>query len=219
MSAPVRVAKQSLLIKWVGWLDLLSSQLNAVYVDQELFAELHQAFVDAGTPSQFWLNHYQRLYVPAQAMAVRRIVRGDSDDIAVTSLLKDIKHHRRELTQEWYSAVASRHAGNNDKELLRKVINYRDIWCDNGPCIAGAKLDADRNSVMQQVRAVCDLADRTVAELKGAIDIVAAVLHRYRILFTGVDQQFPPIIATDWRGPFRQALFPLGESTKSEVPL
>jgi hypothetical protein len=205
---------------WRTWLETLHEDLNVVYIDQEIFEALHQAIVDSGTTSGLWANHYQRLYLSKQTMAIRRIVRGKRGEIALTTLLPDIRRRAQELTIDWYRELIATRPGFGPVHIDHFVDSFTSEWCNGGDHLDESIVDADRRTLGVGVASVRDWADTTIAhllenlqpaaltwgELRASFDSVGMMLNRYEDLLSGRIWFNPPTIAGDWRDPFRKRL-------------
>lgn len=205
---------------WKIWLEALHEDLNTVYIDQEIFEALHQAIVDSGTTSGLWANHYQRLYVSKQTMAIRRIARGKKGEIALTTLLADIRRKAQELTVDWYRKLVTARPGFGAVQIDHFADSFTSEWCNGGDHLDVTIVDGDRRTLGNEVASVRDWADTTIAhlienaqpaaltwgQLRASFDSVANLLNRYEDLLTGRIWNNPPTFAGDWRDPFRKRL-------------
>lgn len=205
---------------WKVWLNTLHEDLNTVYIDQEIFEALHEAIVNSGTTSGHWANHYQRLYVATQTMAIRRMARGKRGEIALTTLLSDIRRRSNELTVDWYRILVAKRPGFGDFQIDHFTKDFASVWCNGGDHLDTAIVDSDRRTSGNEVAAVQNWADTTIAhlvenappaaltwgQLRASFDSVANILNRYEDLLTGRIWINPPTLAGDWREPFRKRL-------------
>lgn len=207
--------------KWILWLEQLRGELIAIFVDKLMFEELYEAVRISGTTSGDWLNHYQRLYVSKQTMAVRRISRGDGNTISLTSLFREIKARHFELTENWLRELITSRASPSPANIKRTIDNFHDEWCQGGDFVSEVAINADAQLLGRKVNIVREWADITIAhlnqendgvpltwgELNSSFETIAEIIIRYKRLLTRVDEVLPPEMPLSWRDPFGRILF------------
>ncbi len=208
--------------KWIQWLEQLRHELLTMYVDRSIFDELFEGVRTSATSPGFWLNHYQRLYVSAQVMGVRRISRGDSNTVSLTNLFGEIIERREELTEKWYRELATERSSLNGLALEKAALYYKSEWCKGGNFMAKEIVNGDRETLGRRVNVVREWADVTVAhlnhnggpaaltwgELNSSIETISGVIVRYGELLLGTHLFMPPAMPLGWREPFTRAIFP-----------
>jgi hypothetical protein len=112
--------------KWLGWEDIIRRNLYQAFHDRQLWQETTAAAqqVSPEAPGA-WLMHYARLYSDGQAMAIRRIVRGqDHRSASLERLLGDICNNPGVLSAPRY--VSHFPAGSAGSALEE----YERLWGD-----------------------------------------------------------------------------------------
>lgn len=212
--------------KWINWLDVLRRVLMEIYVDKLVFDELYETVRLSGTTSGFWVNHYQRLYVSKQTMAVRRITRGKAGTVSFTRLFVEIITWRSELNEAWFRELVSERSNLGSADLDRLAEEFSQSWCGGGTSISEAVINADRQGLGQRVNNVRAWADVMVAhlvdgddlkkmtwgELNSSFEKITETLNRYESLLTGSVYIFPPALPLNWYEPFNRVLIPSADS-------
>lgn len=207
--------------KWIEWLEVLRRELMEIYVDKLMFAELYEKIRTSGATSGIWLNHYLRLYVSKQTMAVRRITRGKPGTISLTRLFGEMLSRDSELNETWFRDLVARRANLGGDKLDLVVEGFVRVWCDGSNALSRNVINSDRQELGQRVRIAREWADETVAhlneggevkkltwgELNRSFDTIAEVLNRYNGLFKGTEYVFPPSLPLHWQEPFERVLF------------
>lgn len=172
---------------WREWLELFGRQVMTMKAERELFQEMRDTIVaKAPDASATWLLSYARLYWQAQAMAVRRVVKGKNTgrSASLCRLMTEVGAH-----PDLASAATMRAKRAALMKNVKVVLDRADQEV--------AHLDT------VNVR-----SDMTFADLHAAIDTVHEAFNDLAILLTARDWVYVSPFAGDWRAPFRQALFP-----------
>ena len=194
-----------------------------IHHHREMWKAVSEAMVERaqGTP-QTWLNHYQRLYVDGQVMALRRLIRsGGKDTITLIKLMESIIKHPEPLGLERY---LHRWSQQNDSPLMLDLgrRDYEELWSDGIGNLDLDKVYRDKAELNRIAGKVIDFADRSVAhvvdgrphfpltfaELDAAIDGASEVFQRYTGLVTTTYYAHTPVVQEDWMSTFYRPIFP-----------
>jgi hypothetical protein len=211
---------------WVGDLMTIQTQVVEVHHHRELWTDTVAAIrgqianVPAGTPAT-WLNHYVRLYVDGQMMAVRRVVRGGPTETTLGRLLVQLERRPDIVSKDRFLERARRL--NSDPAVLdggRR--QFESDWDDGTGHLDKRVVAKDRNDLFRQLKKVIDWADQTIAhidfngppaaptfvELDQAIEATGHVFQRYAQLLTGgIWYEVTPIAPANWTALFAKPLF------------
>jgi hypothetical protein len=199
--------------RWKGHVVRLGSDVVAVHVERQMFKELVDAIEKrAGETPATWRNHYARLYLAGQSMALRRVVRGDDRDVSLKGLLKGLAAHPEIITVDRLNGVWAPYASSYPVLLQARKEHFARQWGD----AAGEQLDPDvprrdLDQLFRDLRATLTWADKTIAhipkddtvipysfdQLDDAIETTTEVFKTYRELITG-SALLPEAIALPW---------------------
>lgn len=231
------VTDDEMFESWVNDLMTIQTQVIEVHHHRELWTQTvaairsQSANVPAGTPST-WLNHYVRLYVDGQMMAVRRIVRGGTGETTLGGLLRQLGQRPEIVSKERFLEHAQRL--NGDPGVLdagRR--SFESDWDDGTGHLDGRIVEKDLNELFRQLKKIIDWADRTIAhivldgppaaptfvELDEAIVRVGHVFQRYAQLLTGgIWYEVTPIAPANWTALFAKPLFAIPSARSFDGP-
>ncbi len=200
---------------WRDWLDGLKKEIGDRHVERGIWREMTDA-LDAKLPhSVAFRNHYARLYVDAQAMAIRRLTDKDHRVQSVARLLIEIRLHRDVMTRSRFIGLRP------SDEAARSGVMFDREFGLGSDHVADETLARDLDELAKTSEAVRHLANKRVAHMTGtrprqmtfedrhtSLDVISKIFTRYYRLLNQVDLDPVPSLADDWRRPFRGSLFP-----------
>lgn len=207
--------------KWRLWLDRVKHDVLMASLERHLWKEVTTAITrEVPTSPATFSDHYTRLYVHSQAMAVRRLMlHRNTDRRSLASLIVDLKRQPFVVTRTIY--VEAHLEAPSDGHWRKLAAEHFDrLFGDGGESLSLEKLDSDLTTIKSVCGNISDYADNTVAhigeqkvrvtfaELDSAIDLTEAMFKRYALLLTASDWILPPAIQDNWKASFSRPLFP-----------
>ncbi len=207
---------------WRSWIDYLRRNLLTVHHNRQMWKAVTDAIIStAPAAPATWSNHYTRMYVEGQAMAIRRLIRAAGrDTITLGKLMEDMERHADLLARDAYVALVT---GKDDDDHWVTTMghHYDATWSDGRGRLNLTKLRGDiqdlhevaRNIVSFAGNAIAHITDETqptftYGQLDGAIDHISNVFQSYAALVTGVHFMLRPAIQDNWEAAFYRPLFP-----------
>jgi len=211
-----------LIATWEAWLADLRTALIWIHHHREMWKAVTNAIYErVATSSGTWVNHYQRLYVDGQAMAIRRLIRASgSDTITIGRLLESMEKHASLLNVDRY---VERGSEKYDNEYMLTIARqeFDELWGDGQGNLDLKRLRHDKAELNKISKKVIDLADLTIAhivdgrpkpaltfgELDVAIDHTGKIFQHYAALITGTHFVLTPTVQDNWQETFYAPLF------------
>ena len=199
------------LDQWTAQLRQIEQGLTTIHAERIMFRALTAAIQERGgdTP-ETWRNHYARMYIAAQGMAVRRLVRGKRSDVSLGGLLKDLTDNASSVTAERLRARGA------------VPEHFVEEW-GNGASVLDSEIPRqDRDEIFREVSATLTWADLTIAhipiggepvpftfgELEHAIQRTTGIFLKYHQLLRGTRTVDFSRLHPSWVSTFDRPLFP-----------
>lgn len=227
---PVLVAERvERLQRWRRHIDLITNHVWDLHHQRALWREMSEALVHASSADATFLDHYSRIYVERQLIAVRRLVDQDPRSISMARLLTELAEHPETMNRTRHLELWN--LPDESEDLFEKMTVERahatfDRYADgDGQNLDPIRIRADLESWKQSAGVLKKTVDKKIAhladippdkpiptatydDLDAAIDAVGELVKKYSLLFTaGSIAQMEPAIQGDWKRPFRSALF------------
>jgi hypothetical protein len=210
--------------KWATWLDDVKPHLFAMLTDREIWKATRQAVAEQApeTPGT-WIQHYSRMYVATQTMAIRRLMLSRNPDRrSLAQLISNLRRHPDVMTRDRY---VEGHSVEGDTDYWTKsaIDTFDRVFGDETGQLSEAKLAADQKRIEDVCGPVTKYADTEIAhiveearkltsvtfnELDAAIELAGDMFKRYALLLTASDWMLPPVIQDNWRATLDRPLFP-----------
>lgn len=230
MTAPP-VDHDQILDEWKNRHDRIQDEVLALHHHRALWREMRDAILrEAGALSGAFLEHYTALYVEAQTIRVRRLIRrGKNDPRSLGSLIDAVHRNsdvltrsryiqratqgsyegRRSVFQDWDRKRAggewTRLAGDCEQVTTEKVQSY---LAQLDRCEAVARHADQRVAHIPNPSATGHAVSATFDDRDHACDEIAEVHRAWGVLLgLGYLAEFEPTIQGDWKAPFRRPLF------------
>ncbi len=220
-------AHTEMLAKWTQWMGKLQHQLLQLHHHRRMWKDTTDALLTQNCGDVVFADHYTLLFVDAAAVAVRRLAEANEDrrTISLANLMKDVRAHPNVITRDVY---IKRFERDDPHEWARKdwleegKHQWEDLFASPGGGLDIDRIDGHLADLEATVGKVKAFADRTVAhldrrgvtemptfdDLDASIDILGEHFKHYSILITGSGWVgLEPTVQSDWRRPFRSALF------------
>jgi hypothetical protein len=216
---------QELIATWIRWLSDLRQDLIQIHHHREMWTAVSHAMIEKApatppTPAT-WLNHYQRLYVDGQTIAVRRVIRSNAswkDNVSLGRVIESMVDNPQVLSLDRHLERWLKRDGPDQLNRARSEYAY---WSDGSGNLRVSRLNEDKADLNRVAEGVMTFADRSVAhtaegrahhpltfgELDAAIDQVAKVFQDYAVLVTGTYHFLTPVIQDNWQAAFYRPLF------------
>ncbi len=222
-----------LLADWnERWLPSLAQQVHDMHHRRQLHDEFMTMLEASGHRDRdVFTDFFHRMYVEAQALAIRRQADEDARTLSLRRLIGQLFQHRKLFTRSWYVRrwVGTRNPNASDeRERIEARMHVQfandafDRFTDRpgARSLGGRRLQDDLKAlsdvsegvvsyVNEHVAHVASSPDTPVsyAEFHRAMDHLGEMLKRYYLL---IDQgglvSATPVIQGDWKGPFRRPL-------------
>lgn len=210
--------------RWEGWLKRLSNELVQMHHNRHMFQQLRDAMIErAPDLSDVWLRSYAYVYAHSQAIAIRRVVRGDSSSVSLARLLSEMRSNPEALSADRYVALFGEPSGAPPDQWRRADASkqFEERWGDGSGHVSPAKLHSRASQLFQKLDRLFAWADKVVAhmveepepasltfaDLHDAIDQVSEAFNDLALLLTASTWFFEVTVQEDWKAPFRQWLF------------
>jgi hypothetical protein len=186
-----RPGSDELLSRWKDHVVRLQRDLYGVHAERVMFKELVDAIQErAGETPGTWRNHYARLYLAAQSMALRRICMGKPKDITLPALIGEMIRYPEVLDLDTGELRA-------DVRGLKREVEKIILWATK--TIAHIPI----------VPIAAESVSFTFDDLDHAILFVSAVFDRYCLSITGFHLSLNAMaVAGGWQQTFTRALMP-----------
>jgi AbiU2 len=216
------------LKRWQRHADILKYEVWGLHHHRNLWRQMREALVKASPDEGTYLDHYDKLYVDSQCVAVRRLVDLDPRSVSVARLLTDLARHPESMTRAHHVQLWTVPGDSDDvrdrwqmEEAEATFDEYTDGGGDNIDPIAVLQDLEHWKAIAGPIKKFVDkriahLADideseipkATYIDLDKAIDTVAEYIRKYTLLFTASSiAMMEPSIPRDWKRPFRNPLF------------
>jgi hypothetical protein len=202
------------LALWRGQIDPLRTTFVAIHAYRDMWREVTAALDRAQHRSTFWRNHYTKLYVDGQMMAVRRVIRGPNvaGQVSLTRLLHAIERQPEAVTADFVVAVAK--TVNPDPTWLDLVRSgFERDWGNGTGSLDPTIPRSDRAALLKAAEVVLAWADRTVAHIDTVqptpptfVELDQTIDHSTELL-TGTHYSMSVIIPGDWQEPLMRPIF------------
>jgi len=205
---------------WRDHIDPLRTNLVQVLAHRQIYREVLAAVESesAARRTWTWRNHYAFLYSQAQAMALRRVVRGNSGHYSLSHLLWSMEEQAEAMTVNLVVAKAREY---EPTRRIDDVIREFEVeWSDGNGRLNARIPRRDREALFRERRSVLDWADQTIAhidplvsasptfgDLDRAIDHVTGIFRRYgRLLGRAI--YVLEMDLDNWQAALSRPLFP-----------
>lgn len=205
--------------KWQRWFDESLNTIYALHLDRTMYKKLRAAIIEVapGSPS-LWVEHYDRSYLAKQAMAVRRIMDADRKAKSLRRLFKAMEKSPHVFSRARFLA-ATQHP--EDWAHQERAERFEEVRAVDGEWVDPSRITAIRERLERDTQLLLEYANRVIAhpDQRGAtsitwadvdqtIDDVARGLRAFGDLFRDAHFETEVAINSDWKGTFRQPLFP-----------
>ena len=202
------------LEKWVRWIKIICTDVEDLCYNRYVFLEV-QSIIKANDVINVNNPFFDLLYngfTSIGVMGVRRQVKIQNDGISLARLIKEIYENPQIISLHWYKSI---HDDSMEEGLIRSI--FMDFKASDTDHIDPEMVKQDLESLEKSTNSVEGFADRRLAhsdkrtvephptfgDLHECINLIEALVLKYRLILTGVSESFTPIIIEDWEAVFR----------------